>query len=86
MMSALWSPISVQDPSIPLQMPGTDHLWVGDGQGRLHQIDVSAGNIKATLTLDADQAQIGAPSLDGPNGILIVGSDSGVIYAVRVPF
>jgi outer membrane protein assembly factor BamB len=85
-MSALWSPISVQDPSIPLQMPGTDHLWVGDGQGRLHQIDVSAGNIKATLTLDADQAQIGAPSLDGPNGILIVGSDSGVIYAVRVPF
>jgi outer membrane protein assembly factor BamB len=82
----LWSPITVQSPSIPLQKPGTDYLYVGDGQGRLLQIDVVSGSIITPLQLDTGTVQIGAPSLDGANDLLHVGSDKGVIYAVRVPY
>ena len=80
-MSALWSPISVQDPSIPLQMPGTDYLWVATAKaaapdrrvGREHQ---------SSLTLDADQAQIGAPQPRWRQRPGSSGRKNGVIYAV----
>jgi len=67
-----------------LQQPGTDFIYVGDGQGNLVQIDVSDQS-KTPLTLE-NGVQIGAPSLDGPNSIVIVGSATGTIYGVRVPY
>jgi outer membrane protein assembly factor BamB len=85
-LAPIWAPISVVSPSIPLQKPGTDHLWVGDGQGRLIQIEVLTGTVTNSIPLDTGTVQIGAPSLDNPNNLLIVGSDKGVIYAVSVPF
>jgi outer membrane protein assembly factor BamB len=83
-ITPLWSPISVQSPSIPLQRPGTDNLYVGDGNGRLLQIDVVSKTI-TPVQLDTGTVQIGAPSLDNVNSLVLVGSDKGVIYAVRVP-
>jgi len=67
-----------------LQKPGTDFLYLGDGQGRLVQIKVS--DMSTTPLLLESGVQIGAPSLDGPNSILIVGSATGTIYGVRVPY
>jgi outer membrane protein assembly factor BamB len=86
-LQPLWSPISVQGASIPLQMPGTNYLFVGTNQGQLVEIDVSSGNVVNTLTLDTGTVTIGAPSLDNASPPLVyVGSDKGVIYAVQVPF
>lgn len=77
-------PVPVTSPSMVLQKPGTDYLYVGDGQGRLIQIKVSD---QSSLPLMLESGvQIGAPSLDGANNILVVGSATGTIYGVRVPF
>jgi hypothetical protein len=83
-ITQLWAPITVPSPSIPLQKPGTDNLYVGDGTGRLLEIDVVSQAINP-YQLDTGVVQIGAPSLDYPNSLVLVGSDKGVIYAVRVP-
>jgi hypothetical protein len=57
---------------------------VGNGLGRLVQIKVS--DMSTTPLLLESGVQIGAPSLDGPNSIVIVGSATGTIYGVRVPY
>jgi hypothetical protein len=81
--SGSW-PVPVTSPSMVLQKPGTDFLYVGNGQGRLVQIKVS--DMSTTPLLLENGVQIGAPSLDGPNSIVIVGSATGTIYGVRVPY
>jgi hypothetical protein len=81
--SGSW-PVPVTSPSMVLQNPGTDFIYVGDGQGRLVQIKVS--DMSTTPLLLESGVQIGAPSLDGPNGVLVVGSATGTIYGVRVPY
>jgi PQQ-like domain/Calx-beta domain len=83
LVGPLWN-VSLTTPSMVLQKPGTDFIYVGDGQGNLVQIDVS-DHSKTQLMLE-NGAQIGAPSLDGPNSIVIVGSATGTIYGVRVPY
>jgi hypothetical protein len=82
-----WTVQDIPTPSPVLHWPNTDHLYVGGGDGRLYQIDVSAATpqtTKKSVLLEAGE-QIGAPSLDGPNGLVLVGSATGVVYAVRVP-
>jgi len=77
-------PVSVSSPSMVLQMPGTDFIYVGDSGGNLVQINVS-NQLTTSLPLE-NNVQIGSPSLDGPNAILVVGSATGTIYGVRVPY
>ncbi len=83
-LSPLWF-VPVTSPSMVLQRPGTDCIYVGDGNGNLVQIDVVTQAV-TPLLLEGPGVQIGAPSLDGPNNLLIVGSSTGTIHAVRVPF
>lgn len=83
LVGPLWN-VSLATPSMVLQKPGTDFIYVGDGQGNLVQIKVSDQS-KTQLMLE-NGVQIGAPSLDGPNSIVIVGSATGTIYGVRVPY
>ena len=81
----LWSVTDIPTPSIVLHWPGTDYLYVGGGDGRLYEIDVASPTpqtTKKSVTLEAN-AQIGAPSLDGPKSLVLVGSATGVVYAVR---
>jgi hypothetical protein len=78
----IWQ-VPLTSPSMVLQWPGTDHLFVGDGNGRLVQINV-ADQTQKTIVLESG-SQIGAPSLDGGNSLVMVGSSSGTVYAVRVP-
>jgi hypothetical protein len=81
-ITSFWgSPLPISNPSIVLQKPGTDDLYVGDGNGRLVKINA---NTKATtaLTLATPGVVIGAPSLDNVHNLLHVGSDRGVIYAI----
>ena len=63
------------------------YLYVGGGDGRLYEIDVASADpqgTKKSVQLETS-SQIGAPSLDGPNNLVLVGSATGVVYAVRVP-
>jgi outer membrane protein assembly factor BamB len=82
-----WLVTDIPTPSIVLHRPGTDYLYVGGGDGRLYEIDVASASPQTTkkwVTLESG-SQIGAPSLDGPNDLVLVGSATGVVYAVRVP-
>lgn len=82
--ATVFAPVSVTTPSMVLQKPGSDHLYVGDGLGNLVQINAASGS-PIQLLLEGGM-QIGAPSLDGQHGLVIVGSNSGNVYAVRVPY
>jgi outer membrane protein assembly factor BamB len=85
------------EPSIVLHWPNTDLLFVGSKDGTLWQVDFSlAPSLTATSqTLGDGVGHIGAPSMDiglvppdvsAPgNGLLLVGSESGALYAVEVP-
>lgn len=80
--------VTLTNPSIPLQRPGTDELYIGDGNGRLYRFNAATGAQMGVLPLDAPGTIIGAPTLDTgttPN-VLLVGSDKGVVYAVQVGF
>jgi hypothetical protein len=80
----LFTPRLLVSPSMVLQRPGSDHIYVGDGSGNLVQIDVTTG---APVSQPLEPGiQIGAPSLDNQHGLVIVGSNTGNVYAVRVPF
>lgn len=89
-LTYLWSVTDIPTPSILLHRPNTNFLYVGGGDGRLYEIDVASGSpptippAKKSVLLESNK-QIGAPSLDGPNSLVHVGSASGVVYAVRVP-
>jgi outer membrane protein assembly factor BamB len=79
--------IAVPNPSIPLLWPGTTHVYVGGGDGRLYQIQTTTGTVSATIALDYDPTgfNVGAPSLDLGHDLVIVGSERGTFYAVEVP-
>ncbi len=82
-------------PSIVLQWPGTDFLFVGSDGGKLYQLEISGGRPSTPCTppsckvivLGGGSGQIGAPSLDigAVPPVLHVGSEAGVVYAVEVP-
>ncbi len=66
---------------------GSDYVYVGGSDGKLYEIDVSAGpapTIKSVVLGDG-LAAIGSPSLDWQNGLVHVGTEAGVFYAVEVP-
>jgi len=75
--------VPLSSPSMVLQKPGSDYLYVGDGNGKLLQIDVRDRSYVA-LPLEGLGVQIGSPSLDGTHNLVVVGSATGTIYAVRV--
>jgi outer membrane protein assembly factor BamB len=84
-LSQIWSVNDIPSPSIVLQRPGTDTLYVGGGDGRLYKINVADASPQSSKTFVPLQpgGQIGAPSLDLTYNLVLVGSSSGVIYAVR---
>jgi hypothetical protein len=85
LLPAAWSPLSsFNTPSMLLQRPGTDDLYIGDGDGRLIKINAGTG-ATTPLPLATTGVLIGAPSLDNFHNLIHVGSDKGVVYAVA-PF
>jgi outer membrane protein assembly factor BamB len=92
--AALWPAVTLPGaagsrPSIVLKVPGQPWLYVGGGNGGLHQLDLSVSPpVVSTVVLGDGDAIVGAPSLDvgfTPR-LIYVGSEGGVVYAVEVPF
>jgi outer membrane protein assembly factor BamB len=84
-------------PSLILYWPATTYVYVGGPNGQLHQLDfsipVGGPGFATAITLGDGTGQIGAPSLDkdapdvtAGKKLLIVGSESGVLYGVEVPY
>jgi hypothetical protein len=81
---------AIPSPSAPLlAKDGSDlYLYVGGGDGSLYELDLNnppSNPSQKTLQLGDGGAAIGAPSLDVSTGLLHVGSEAGIIYAVAVP-
>jgi outer membrane protein assembly factor BamB len=88
------------NPSVVLYWPETNYVYVGSRNGRLYQLDFTnagPGTAPASsfVVLGDNLAQVGAPSLDigvvppdvSPGKkLLVVGSESGTLYGVEVPF
>jgi hypothetical protein len=83
---------SLVKPSVPLfvRLGGQPYVYVGDGLGQLveiHIIPTPPFTIVAFKPLPTfGPTQIGAPSFDVFGNMLYVGSESGQIFAVQVPF
>lgn len=70
----------------PLQEP---YLYVGDFNGNLVQIKINTPPPHTVTPLPlplTSPGQIGAPSFDVFSGMIYVGSETGQIFAVKVPF
>jgi len=89
-----WTPGGpTPNPSIVLYRPQTNLVYVGAANGELYQLDFTSASTSTPPTsklqvLGGGFGQVGAPSLDigvAP-ALLVVGSESGVIYGVTVPF
>jgi outer membrane protein assembly factor BamB len=88
------------NPSVVLYWPETNYVYVGSRNGRLYQLDfTNAGPgtppTSTFVVLGDGRAQVGSPSLDvgvAPPDVspgkklLVVGSESGTLYGVEVPF
>ena len=67
-----------------LFVPGSHYVYVGGSDGRLYELD-TLGPAMRSIQLGDGQAAVGAPSLDWPNGLIHVGTEAGVFYAVEFP-
>ena len=59
-------------------------MLVGAGDGKLYQIDVTDQSL-VSVTLGDGVGAVGAPTFDGLNDVIYVGTDQGIIYAVEYP-
>jgi outer membrane protein assembly factor BamB len=90
-----WSPEpSLVAPSVVLHHPFTDDIYVGvrgdypnvgDGAAVV-KIDAATGAVVGWVRLEGVAQTIGAPSLDLAYGMLYMGSEAGIIYAVELGF
>lgn len=91
-MTLNWTFTGATNPSIVLYRPQTNYVYVGSALGKLYELDFSAATTSTPPTdkvrvLGDGLAQIGAPSLDiGPPAFIVVGSESGTLYGLQVPF
>jgi hypothetical protein len=74
-------------PSVALFHTGSHYLYVGGSNGVLYEIDtqLAAPVADVALVLGAAPLTIGAPSLDRPFGLVHVGTEAGVFFAIEMP-
>ena len=86
-----WSPEPILiNPSVLLHHPGTDDIYVGvenhGGSAAVLKLDAITGAVVSSVPLETAAQTIGAPSLDLTYGMLYMGSEAGIIYAVELGF
>lgn len=83
-----WEITGIPIPSVPIHLPGTTSALVGGGNGRIYRVNGvdTASPTTVFVVLGDGLSGIGASSFDVVNGLVYVGSEEGVIYAVEYPF
>jgi outer membrane protein assembly factor BamB len=83
-----WPPITtINAPSAPTFLTGTTHLFLGDGDGKLHRLSTVDGTESAPfpITLGDGNATVGATTIDTRKGFIYAGTEAGIVYAVQNP-
>jgi outer membrane protein assembly factor BamB len=83
-----WTESCVATPSTPIAVPGTDWVFVGSNEGKLFQHSASTGGgcSSSACVGNCVDTVVGAPAYDVLKTLLYVGTDDGIIHAVRPPF
>lgn len=83
-----WRVTSIVSPSTPLLAPATTWVYVGGGDGRLHQLDLSSSPPTiASLTLGDGLSAVGSPALEVSfPPFAYVGTDAAAVYAVAISY
>jgi hypothetical protein len=86
--SETWSLLSIPSPSTPLLTPGEPRLYVGSSDGSNYQPVLLSGPPPTIipLTLGDGTAGIGSSSLDVSDSMICVGSESGTVCSIVVPY
>src|SRR5262245_40495338 len=88
--TAKWTPgfRSVDSPSTPVFAPLDAWIYVGGGDGLLHRFSAATGDedliAPFPVTL-VDAGAVGSPTFDLSAGFVYVGSEGGLVYAIRLP-
>jgi hypothetical protein len=91
-MTKVWEWAGAANPSIVLFWREQRYVYVGGSNGTLWQLNLALipgdGGFASSKSLGDGKGQVGAPSLDSGVSprLLVVGSESGVLYGVQVPF
>lgn len=82
----MWS-TAVANPSgtFTLNRSGVVRIYVGGGDGKVHQLEMVGGADTAQVTLNTG-LRIGTPTIDTTSSRLHVGSEDGLICSFPVPF
>ena len=76
---------SISGASVPVVVPNIDSLYVGGGDGNIHQISLD-GNTVTTIQIGSGTSTVGAPAFDFFQNVIYAGSEAGKVYIVDVPF
>ncbi len=79
---------AITSPSAPLQVPGTNDIYVGGGDGKLHRLTTINPGCPATSECIGDcvSTTVGSPAYDVVRNKIFLGTLDGEIYAVKAPF
>jgi len=85
-----WTPAyrELTSPSTPLFAPQDAWVYVGAGDGLLHRFSVSSGEEDMIAPFPVDLSEggaVGSPTFDLAAGFVYVGTEAGLVYAVRLP-
>jgi outer membrane protein assembly factor BamB len=85
-----WSPPyrALDSPSTPVFAPQDSWVYVGGGDGQLHRFSVSTGEEDLIAPFPVNLTEggaVGSPTFDLAGGFVYVGSEAGLVYAIRLP-
>ena len=72
-------------PSPVLYVAALGRVYFGGSDGKLYELEAATCGAPKSVVLGDGTATVGAPSFDLVNGLVHVGTASGVFYAVQVP-
>jgi hypothetical protein len=82
----VWSR-ALATPSAPVGFPGLSKIYVGSGDGKIHEIDLATGvDAKQRSANPGQPSLVGDPSLDVSLSLIYVGTTDQRIYAFSYPF
>ena len=81
----LWGGTSVSNPSAPLAFVGLNKVYVGGGDGKIHELDLATG-VDGKQRLLNPTATVGDVGIDVTLNYVVASASDGRIYAFAFPF
>ena len=81
----LWGGTSVSNPSAPLAFVGLNKVYVGGGDGKIHELDLATG-VDGKQRLLNPTATVGDVGIDVTLNYVLASASDGRIYAFAFPF